>query len=36
LRPQAPSVEVVTTIKPKASPANGNEIVSIGTCVERC
>jgi hypothetical protein len=36
LRPQVPSVEAITAIKPKASPTNDNEVVSTGTHVERC
>jgi len=31
LKPQTPSVETITTIIPKASPANGNEIMSVTT-----
>ncbi len=31
-----PSVEVVIIIEPKVSPANGNEVVSTRTYVERC
>jgi len=34
LKPQTPSVEVITTIKPKASLASGNEIMSTRTHVE--
>jgi len=31
LKPQTPNVEAITTIIPKASPTNGNEIVSVTT-----
>jgi hypothetical protein len=30
LRPQASNVEAITTIRPKTSPTNGNEVVNIG------
>jgi hypothetical protein len=36
LRPWLPSVETITTIKPKVSLTSCNEIVSTWTCVERC